>query len=199
MELRPAAVRHLMEALELLPGVGPRTAARLVHHLLRRRAEAERLAASLVGAAQSVHYCPTCYLLTDSDPCAVCADPGRDRGTICVLEDPLNAWSVEATGEFRGLYHILLGVLDPLHGVGPDELTVEALLSRARVGDLREIILATNPTVEGEATAHFLAELLRPTGVRLSRIAFGLPAGGEISYADHVTLTRAISGRRGMD
>jgi len=188
-----------MEALELLPGVGPRTAARLVHHLLRRRTESERLAASLVAAAQSVHHCPTCYLLTDSDPCAVCADPGRDRGTICVLEDPLNAWSVEATGEFRGLYHILLGVLDPLHGVGPDELTVEALLGRARVGDVREIILATNPTVEGEATAHFLAELLRPTGVRLSRIAFGLPAGGEISYADHVTLTRAISGRRGMD
>lgn len=199
MELRPAAVRDLMEALELLPGIGPRTAARLVHQLLRRRPDAERLAAALLAAAEGVHYCPSCFLLTDIDPCVVCSDPSRDHSVMCVLEDPLNAWSVEATGEFHGLYHVLLGVLDPLHGIGPEELTVDALLGRTRGGEVREVILATNPTVEGEATAHFLAELLRPTGVMLTRIAFGLPAGGEISYADHVTLTRALSGRRGMD
>jgi recombination protein RecR len=118
---------------------------------------------------------------------------------LCVVEEPVNAWAIEATGEFSGLYHVLLGTLDPLRGVGPEELTVGALLARVRRGSVEEVILATNPTVEGEATAHFLAELLRPTGVRLSRIAFGLPAGGEISYADTVTLARALTARRGME
>ena len=138
-------------------------------------------------------------LLAEDDPCPVCRDESRDRTVICVVEDPLNAWAVEATGEFRGLYHVLGGTLDPLHGIGPEELTIASLVDRVKAGAVREVILATNSTVEGEATAHYLARALRPTGAAVSRIAFGLPAGGEISYADAVTLTRALSGRRGMD
>jgi len=199
VELRPPAVRRLLEELEQLPGIGPRTATRLVHHLLRLPAAAERLAAALGLAGGQVRHCSTCYLLTEDDPCPVCRDEGRDRSLLCVVEDPLNGWAVEATGEYRGLYHVLLGTLDPLHGVGPDELTVAGLLARVAAGGIREVILATNPTVEGEATAHYLARALRPSGVALTRIAFGLPAGGEISYADQVTLTRALTGRRGMD
>ncbi len=199
MELRPPAVRALLEELEQLPGVGPRTAMRLVHHLVRLPDGSRRLAAALGRAAEAVRHCSTCFLLTEDDPCAVCRDEGRDRSVVCVVEDPLNAWAVEATSEFRGLYHVLGGTLDPLHGVGPEELSIDALVARVRGGAVREVILATNPTVEGEATAHYLARVLRPAGVQVTRIAFGLPAGGEISYADQVTLTRALSGRRGMD
>ncbi len=199
MELRPPAVRVLLEELEQLPGVGPRTAMRLVHHLVRVPDGSRRLAAALGRAADAVRHCGTCFLLTEEDPCAVCRDETRDRAVVCVVEDPLNAWAVEATGEFRGLYHVLGGTLDPLHGVGPEELSIAALLDRVRGGAVREVIVATNPTVEGEATAHYLARALRPTGAHVTRIAFGLPAGGEISYADQVTLTRALSGRRGMD
>jgi recombination protein RecR len=199
MDLRPAAVRELLDELEQLPGVGPRTASRLVQHVLQEPAGAARLAAALESAVARVKPCSSCFLLTERDPCAVCADPGRDRGLVCVVEDPLNAWSVEATAEFHGIYHVLMGTLDPLHGIGPDELTVARLLERVREGEVREVILATNPTVEGEATAHYLARVLRPLGTAVTRIAFGLPAGGEISYADQVTLSRSIAGRRGMD
>ncbi len=199
MELRPPSVRALLEELEQLPGVGPRTATRLVEHLLREAGSAQRLAGALGQAAAAVRHCGTCFLLTEEDPCQVCRSASRDRAILLVVEDPLNAWAVEATGEFDGLYHVLGGALDPLHGVGPDELTVAALLSRVGAGGIREVVLATNPTVEGEATAHYLARALRPSGVRISRIAFGLPAGGEIAYADQVTLARALAGRRGMD
>jgi len=199
MELRPPSVRELLAELEQLPGVGPRTATRLVQHLLERLDNARRLADALLRAGDRVIRCSRCSLLTEEDPCPVCTDESRNRSLLCVVEDPLNAWAVEATGEFGGLYHVLLGALDPLHGIGPDELTTATLFERVRAGGIDEVILATNPTVEGEATAHYLARQLRPSGVRLSRIAFGLPAGGEISYADQVTLTRALSGRRGMD
>ena len=199
MDLKPPTVRALLEELQQLPGVGPRSATRLVQHLLRRPDGTQRLAAALGAAAERVRHCGTCFLLTEDDPCAVCRDETRDRGVLCVVEDPLNAWAVEATGEFHGLFHVLGGALDPLHGIGPEELTVAALLQRARAGGVKEVILATNPTVEGEATAHYLARALRPLVAAISRIAFGLPAGGEISYADQVTLARALSGRRGMD
>jgi recombination protein RecR len=199
MELRPPAVRELLEQLEQLPGVGPRTATRLVHHLVRLPEGSRRLAAALGRATDAVSHCSTCYLLTEEDPCAVCRDETRDRSVICVVEDPLNAWAIEATSEFRGVYHVLGGTLDPLHGIGPEELTIAGLVERVRSASAREVILATNPTVEGEATAHYLARVLRPTGTHVTRIAFGLPAGGEISYADQVTLTRALSGRQGMD
>lgn len=199
MELRPPALRELLDQLEQLPGVGPRTATRLVQFLVRAPDGSRRVAAALNRAADAVHHCSTCFLITEHDPCPVCKDETRDRTVICVIEDPTNAWAVEATSEFRGLYHVLGGTLDPLHGVGPEELTIGGLLERVRTGSVREVILATNPTVEGEATAHYLARVLRPTGAAVSRIAFGLPAGGEISYADQVTLARALSGRRGMD
>jgi recombination protein RecR len=199
MDLRPPGVRELLDELGLLPGVGPRTATRLVQHLLRQPDATHRLAGALGRAAEQVRHCSTCFLLTEDDPCPLCRSDSRDRALLCVVEDPLNAWAVEATGEFRGLYHVLGGTLDPLHGVGPEELTVDALVARTAQGEIREIVLATNPTVEGEATAHFLARVLRPSGVQLTRIAFGLPAGGEISYADHVTLARALTGRRGLD
>jgi recombination protein RecR len=199
MDLKPPTVRALLEELQQLPGVGPRSATRLVQHLLRRADGAQRLATALAAAAGRVRHCGTCFLLTEDDPCAVCRDETRDRSVLCVVEDPLNAWAIDATGEFHGVFHVLGGALDPLHGIGPEELTVAVLLRRVREGGIKEVILATNPTVEGEATAHYLARALRPLGVAISRIAFGLPAGGEISYADQVTLARALSGRRGMD
>jgi recombination protein RecR len=199
MELRPPAVRELLEQLEQLPSVGPRTATRLVQYLVRNPDGARLLSKALARAADAVRHCSTCFLLTEEDPCPLCGDASRDRSVICVVEDPLNAWAVEATGEFRGVYHVLGGTLDPLHGIGPEELTVSALLARVREGSVREVIVATNPTVEGEATAHYLARALRSSGTNVTRIAFGLPAGGEISYADQVTLTRALAGRRGMD
>lgn len=198
-DLRPPSVRALLEELEQLPGVGPRTAQRLVEHLVHLPDGARRLAAALERAAGAVRHCQTCFLLSEADPCAVCQDPGRDRGVICVVESPLNAWAVEATGEYHGLYHVLLGALDPLHGVGPEHLTTGKLVQRVARGGVREVILATNPTVEGEATAHYVAGILKAHGAALSRIAFGLPAGGEISYADQVTLVRALAGRRGID
>lgn len=198
MDLRPPSVQALMQELQKLPGVGPRSAVRLAQHLLREKEGSLRLAEALTQAHERVRFCPTCFLLCEQT-CPVCGDPNRDRSLLCVVEEPVNAWAIESTGEFRGLYHVLLGTLDPLHGVGPEELTVEALVKRFENGEIREVILATNPTVEGEATAHFLAQLLRPAGVTLSRIAFGLPAGGEISYADTVTLARALTARRGME
>lgn len=199
MDLRPPAVRALLEELTQLPGVGSRTAARLAEYLLQHRDYSRRLAGALETATAAVRHCSRCWLLAEDDHCTVCSSPGRDISQVCVVEDPFNAWSIEATGEYSGRYHVLMGSLDPLHGIGPEELTIEALLGRVREGEIREVIVATNPTVEGEATAYYLLRLLRPLGVAVSRIAFGLPAGGEISYADGVTLARALSGRRGMD
>jgi recombination protein RecR len=187
-----------MEELQKLPGVGPRSAVRMAQYLLKEREEALRLSQTLAQAHERVGFCPTCFLLAEG-PCPVCDDPGRDRTVICVVEEPVNAWAIEATGEFKGLYHVLLGTLDPLRGIGPEELTVAKLVDRVAAGGVQEVILATNLTVEGEATAHFLVQLLRPKGVKTSRIAFGLPAGGEISYADTVTLARALVARRGME
>jgi recombination protein RecR len=196
---RPPAVRALLEELEQLPGVGPRSATRLVQYLLRDPEKTQRLAGVIERAAVVVHRCHDCALLTEEELCPICSDTNRDRGLICVVEDTLNAWAVESTGDFRGTFHVLGGTLDPLHGIGPEELNIESLLGRVQFGGVREVIVATNPTVEGEATAHYISRMLRPTNVTTSRIAFGLPAGGEISYADAVTLTRALSGRRGMD
>jgi len=198
VDLRPPSVRALMEELQKLPGVGPRSAVRMAQYLLKEREEALRLSQTLVQAHERVGFCSTCFLLAEGS-CPVCDDPGRDRTVICVVEEPVNAWAIEATGEFKGLYHVLLGTLDPLRGIGPEELTVAKLVDRVAAGGVQEVILATNLTVEGEATAHFLVQLLRPKGVKTSRIAFGLPAGGEISYADTVTLARALVARRGME
>jgi recombination protein RecR len=197
LELRPEAVRDLLIELERLPGVGPRSAQRLVEHLLTCPAErVSRLAEGLARLRGSVRLCSRCALLTESDPCAVCADPGRDRGIILVVEEPTTAWTVEATGEYRGLYHALLGHLSPLHGVGPEDLTIDRLLERVREGGVREVILATNPTVEGETTALFIARRLQPLDVEVSRPASGIPVGGELGAVDRVTLTQALQLRR---
>ena len=193
MDLRPPAVRSLLQHLERLPGVGPRTALRLAEHLLTIDPnELDSFAAALAGLREAVGLCSECCLLTETDPCAVCEDPGRDRGTILVVEEPTTAWAVEATGEYRGLYHALLGHLSPLHGVGPDDLTIARLEERCRAGGVTEVILATDPTVEGETTALFIARRLQPLGVGVSRPASGIPVGGEVAAVDRVTLTQAL-------
>ena len=197
MELRPPAVRSLLQHLERLPGVGPRTALRLAEHLLTiDPSELDAFAAVLAGLREAVGLCSECCLLTETDPCAVCEDPSRDRGTILVVEEPTTAWAVEATGDYRGLYHALLGHLSPLHGVGPDDLTIARLEERCRAGGVTEVILATDPTVEGETTALFIARRLQPLGVGVSRPASGIPVGGEVAAVDRVTLTQALKLRR---
>ena len=197
MDLRPPTVRTLLEHLERLPGIGPRTAQRLAEHLLT--ADPEELASfasTLADLRQTVRLCSSCCLLTEVDPCAVCSDPGRERGEILVVEEPTTAWAVEATGEFKGLYHALLGHLSPLHGVGPDDLSIARLEERCRTGEIHEVILATNPTVEGETTALYIARRLQPLGVEVSRPASGIPIGGEVASVDRVTLAQALKLRR---
>jgi recombination protein RecR len=197
MDLRPHAVRSLLQHLERLPGVGPRTAQRLAEHLLTIDPnELDSFASVLAGLREAVGLCSVCCLLTETDPCAVCGDPDRDRRTILVVEEPTTVWAVEATGEYRGLYHALLGHLSPLHGVGPDDLTIARLEERCREGRVAEVILATDPTVEGETTALFIARRLQPLGIGVSRPASGIPVGGEVAAVDRVTLTQALQLRR---
>jgi len=197
MDLRPPAVRALLDHLERLPGVGPRTAQRLAEHLLALdTGELEAFAETLSALHRSVRLCSSCCLLTEDDPCAVCADPNRDHRLILVVEEPTTAWAVEATGEFRGLYHALLGHLSPLHGVGPDDLTIDRLEARCKISDVEEVILATDPTVEGETTALFIARRLQPLGIAISRPASGIPVGGEVASVDRVTLAQALQLRR---
>jgi len=193
----PEPVARLIEALQRLPGVGPKTAQRMTFFLLKRPVEEVReLAESLVAVKERIVYCGTCFNVTDQDPCRICADPARDARVLCVVEEPNDLLAMERTGEFRGRYHVLLGALSPLDGIGPDDLKVRELLLRLEQGETGEVILATNPNVEGEATALYLAKLLRPLGVRVTRIARGLPVGGDLEYADQVTLSKALEGRR---
>jgi len=197
MELRPAAVRALLEHLERLPGIGPRTARTLAEHLLTVDPDdVAAFAATLDELRSRVRLCSVCSLLTEDDPCPVCSDPARDRSVILVVEEPTTAWSVEATREFMGLYHALLGHLSPLHGVGPDDLTIDGLEERCRGDEIREVIVATNPTVEGETTALYLVRRLQPLGVEVSRPASGIPVGGELAAVDRLTLAQALQSRR---
>jgi recombination protein RecR len=197
MDLRPPAVRRLLEHLERLPGVGPRTAQRLAEHLLTiDPGELEAFATVLAGLHSTVELCSTCSLLTEDDPCPVCADPSRDHGIILVVEEPTTAWAVEMTGEYHGLYHALLGHLSPLHGVGPDDLTIDRLEARCRSSEIQEVILATDPTVEGETTALYIARRIQPLGIAVSRPASGIPVGGEVALVDRVTLAQALRRRR---
>jgi len=196
---QPPALGRLIEALRRLPGIGPKTAQRLAFHLLKQPPEAVReLADALLDLKTRVLHCSRCFNITDEDPCRICADPARDGRLLCVVEEPNDLLALERTGEYRGRYHVLLGALSPLEGVGPDELKVRELLARLEAEGVREVILATNPNVEGDATAIYLAKLLRPLGVRVTRIARGLPVGGDLEYADEVTLTRALQGRQEM-
>jgi recombination protein RecR len=193
----PEPVARLIDALQRLPGIGPKTAQRLTFFLLKRPIdEVRELSASLMAVKERIVYCSICFNVTDQDPCRICADPARDGAVVCVVEEPNDLLAMERTGEFKGRYHVLLGALSPLDGIGPDDLKVRELLLRLESGEAREIILATNPNVEGEATALYLARLLRPLGLRITRIARGLPVGGDLEYADQVTLSKALEGRR---
>jgi recombination protein RecR len=193
----PEPVARLIEALQRLPGIGPKTAQRLTFFLLKRPVdEVRELSEALTAVKDRIVYCRTCFNVTDQDPCRICADPARDGAALCVVEEPNDLLAMERTGEFRGRYHVLLGALSPLDGIGPEDLKVRELLARIDAGGIGEVILATNPNVEGEATALYLAKLVRPLGVRVTRIARGLPVGGDLEYADQVTLSKALEGRR---
>jgi len=193
----PEPVARLIDALQRLPGIGPKTAQRLTFYMLKRPAdEVRELGDALLAMKQRITYCRLCFNVTDEDPCRICSDPRRDEHVLCVVEEPNDLLAMERTGEYRGRYHVLLGALSPLDGVGPDDLKIRELLARLEGRETTEVILATNPNVEGEATALYLAKLLRPLAVRITRIARGLPVGGDLEYADQVTLSKALEGRR---
>ena len=192
----PDPLVRLIEELQRLPGIGPKGAQRLAFHILKApREQAERLADALRDVKTSVTYCSICNNITDADPCAFCRSDERDHHVICVVEEPQNVAAVEKTREFKGVYHVLMGALSPLQGIGPDNLKITGLLSRIQHG-VNEVILATNPNVDGEATAIYLARLLKPLGVRVTRIAMGVPVGSDLEYTDEVTMHKALEGRR---
>ena len=192
----PDPLVRLIEQFQKLPGIGAKSAQRLAFHVLRTpREDAERLCDAIRDVKDRVTYCSTCNNITDTDPCAFCSSDARDRPIICVVEEPQNVSAIEKTREFKGLYHVLMGALSPLQGVGPDDLKIKGLLSRIS-GGVNEVILATNPNVEGEATAIYLARLLKPLGVKVTRIAMGVPVGSDLDYADEVTMHKAMEGRR---
>jgi recombination protein RecR len=193
----PEPLSRLIERLQKLPGIGAKSAQRLAYHVLRTpREDADLLCAAIQDVKERVTYCSVCNNITDVEPCRFCADEARDRHVICVVEEPQNVAAIEKTREFRGLYHVLMGALSPLQGVGPDELKIKGLLSRVADGTIAEVVLATNPNVEGEATALYLARLLKPLGLRVTRIATGIPVGSDIEYADEITMSKAMAGRR---
>ena len=195
--MHPAPVDRLIAELGKLPGIGRRTAQRLAFHILRSDDDdAFALAAAIREVKEQIGLCETCFNLAEGPVCEVCSDPRRDRAMICVVEEPQDVIPIERTGEYRGLYHVLLGALSPQRGIGPDELAIEGLL--ARLDGVVEVIVATNPNVEGEATALYLARLLAPRGVAVTRLAFGMPVGGDIEYTDEVTLGRSLAGRRAI-
>jgi recombination protein RecR len=193
------SMSRLIEQLTKLPGIGEKTASRLAFHVLRsERDYAQALAEALLAVKDETRLCSVCFALTESDPCPLCADPRRSAEVICVVEEPADLLAVERAREFRGRYHVLHGTLAPLDGVGPDDLKIQPLLVRLRDAPVREVILATNPTAEGEATALYLAKLLKPLGLKVTRIAHGLPVGADLEYADVMTVGRALEGRREM-
>ena len=192
----PKSLERLALEFQRLPGIGAKSAARLAYYLLRSpEDESQRLARAIDESRAAVRRCSVCNTLTESDPCEICADPERDASLLCVVEEPGNLVAIEKTREYRGRYHVLWGALSPLRGVGPDEIDTAGLVRRV-TSDVREVVIATNPNVEGEATALYLARRLKGTGVRVTRIAFGLPVGGDIEYADEVTMARSLENRR---
>ncbi|MDR7465501.1 MAG: recombination mediator RecR [Armatimonadota bacterium] len=192
-----APVARLIEALTKLPSIGPKTAQRLAYHILRMAPQdAEGLAQAILEARAQTRYCSICWNLTDVDPCAICSNPQRTPSIICVVEDPRDVVAMERTREVRGRYHVLHGAISPLDGVGPDDLKIAELLDRVRREQVQEVIVATNPRAEGEATALYLAKVLKPLGVKVTRIAHGVPVGADLEYADEVTLAKALEGRR---
>jgi len=189
-------VTQLIESLSRLPGIGGKSAQRLAFHIIRMpKDRAEGLADAILTAANNVQYCSICCNLTDSDPCSICDSVKRDANTIMLVEDPRDMAAYERTHEYHGMYHVLHGVLSPMNGVGPNDLKIAELLKRIQANDITEVITATNPTVEGEATAMYISKLLKPLGVKVTRIAHGVPVGGDLEFVDEVTLTRALNGR----
>ncbi len=192
----PEPITRLIDELQRLPGIGRKGAQRLAFHILRTpREDAERLVEAVRDVKDRITYCSVCNNVTDVDPCSLC-NGDRDRSVICVVEEPQNVMAIEKGGEFKGSYHVLMGALSPLQGVGPDDLKIKGLLARVEAGGVQEVILATNPNVEGEATAIYLARLLKPLGIRVTRIAMGVPVGSDLEYADEVTVHKAMEGRR---
>jgi recombination protein RecR len=191
------SIQKLLDEFERLPGIGPKSAQRIVYWLLNTsKLDANRLAQAIIEVKETVHFCPQCFNYAEGDLCAICADTQRDSTTICVVSEPRDISAIERTGEFRGLYHVLGGAISPIDGIGPDDLTVKQLLSRLANMEIQEVILATNPNVEGETTAVYLSRLIKPLGIKATRLASGLPVGGDLEFADEVTLGRAIESRR---
>lgn len=192
-----APIAKLTDELSKLPGIGKRTAERLAFYILKlEKSEAFKLSDAIVEAKNTVKLCPVCQSLTDNVPCEICSNPKRDRSVICVVENPRDILAIEKTREYKGLYHVLHGVISPMDSVGPEALKIKELIERLSGDEVKEIIMATNPSIEGEATAMYISKLIKPLGITVSRIAHGLPVGGDLEYADEVTLLRAIEGRR---
>lgn len=197
MELFSGALARMINELSRMPGVGPKTAQRLAFYLLRQEREhVERLANSLLEAKDRICYCERCFSLSEEAQCHVCQDSRRDQKTICVVEEPNDVFSLERTRMYKGLYHVLMGTLSPLEGIGPEDLKITELLNRLGSDNIQELIVATNPDVEGEATAIYLSRLIKPLGIKVTRLASGLPAGGNLEYADDITISQALGGRR---
>lgn len=199
MEYFALPIAHLIDELSKLPGVGRKTAQRLAFHILEMETiEAEKLAYSITSAKEKIKYCSICCNLTDEDPCHLCRNTKRDRTVICVVQGPKDVVAMEKTKEYEGMYHILQGTISPMDDIGPDDIKIKELLNRVKDGEVEEVILATNPTVEGEATAMYISKLLKPMGIKTTRIAHGIPVGGDLEYYDEVTLSKAMEGRREM-
>ncbi|WP_306473607.1 recombination mediator RecR [Mogibacterium diversum] len=198
MRQYPKPLNKLINELSKLPGIGGKTAQRLAFHILAlEESEATSLANSIVNAKRSLHYCSVCGNLTDTDPCEICSDESRDRTKVCVVETPQDVIAMERIREFKGMYHVLHGAISPVEGIGPNEINLKSLITRLQQHDeIDEIIVATNPNIEGEATAMYIARLLKPSGIKVTRIAHGIPVGGDLEYADEVTLLKAMEGRR---
>ncbi len=195
----PLSISRLIEELTKLPGIGPRSAERIVFHLLKTPLqECARLSEAIAEVKKKIHHCSVCYSVAEADPCPVCSDPGRDPRTLCVVERPADMMAVEKSGGYRGLYHVLMGKIAPLDGVGPDSLRIEELVRRVRKGGVDEVIIATGSDVEGEATALYLARVLKPLPAKVTRIAHGIPMGSSLDFSDGVTITRALDGRAPM-
>ncbi len=199
MAALPAPLKRLVEQLSRLPGIGEKSATRLAFFVLRgEESYAQALAEAIVGLKREIRLCSVCLGFTENDPCSFCSDARRSGEVVCVVEDPADIMALERAGDYRGRYHVLHGTLAPLDGIGPDQLKIGELVNRIRGGDIREVIIATNPTVDGEATALYVAKVLKPLGIKVTRIAHGLPMGADVEFADGVTLSRAIEGRREM-
>lgn len=197
MKQYPKPLAKLINELSKLPGIGNKSAQRLAFHILALEdREAEQLAEAITYAKREMKYCSVCGNLTDEDPCAICSDPSRHGDVICVVENPRDVMAMERIKEFNGLYHVLHGVISPMEGIGPEDINLKSLIQRLQVNDIKELIIATNPNIEGEATAMYIARLIKPAGIKVTRIAHGIPVGGDLEYADEVTLLKSLEGRR---